>query len=194
MRGEREREAPSIEDWGGERERVELTHFPHIHSLPCSGTRHTAAAVTSSESTCSPGATCRASGRWWRQAEARACRSRCGESMNTFHLDVQDLEGGFVLTVSSVPPPSSGHSPMYAFGSARPFPRPNHFLLISPTLQGTTDIGPHYAVTLRAWREAWEQRREEVLALGYSDRFWRKYRSDAVRGMRGRGLEGESGC
>ena len=34
MRGEREREAPSIEDWGGERERVELTHFPHNISLP----------------------------------------------------------------------------------------------------------------------------------------------------------------
>ena len=45
-----------------------------------------------------------------------------------------------------------------------------------PLSQATTDIGPHYAVTLREWREAWEQRREEVLALGYSDRFWRKYR------------------
>lgn len=38
------------------------------------------------------------------------------------------------------------------------------------------DIGPDYAVTLRAWRSAWEAKREEALRLGYSDRFWRKYR------------------
>lgn len=38
------------------------------------------------------------------------------------------------------------------------------------------DIGPHYAVTLRAWRAAWEARKSEVLKLGYSERFWRKYR------------------
>lgn len=31
-------------------------------------------------------------------------------------------------------------------------------------------------MTLRAWRQAWEERKEEVLALGYSERFWRKYR------------------
>ncbi|GAX82389.1 hypothetical protein CEUSTIGMA_g9817.t1 [Chlamydomonas eustigma] len=43
-------------------------------------------------------------------------------------------------------------------------------------LKGVTDIGPHYAITLRAWREAWEKRRDEILALGYSDRFWRKFR------------------
>ena len=43
-------------------------------------------------------------------------------------------------------------------------------------MHGCVDIGPDYAVTLRTWREAWEARREEVLALGYSDRFWRKYR------------------
>ena len=36
--------------------------------------------------------------------------------------------------------------------------------------------GPHYATTLRAWRAAWEARRAEALQLGYSDRFWRKYR------------------
>ena len=43
-------------------------------------------------------------------------------------------------------------------------------------MQGVTDIGSHYAVTLREWRKVWEQRKEEVLELGYSDRFWRKYR------------------
>jgi hypothetical protein len=43
-------------------------------------------------------------------------------------------------------------------------------------VHGCQDIGPDYAVTLRAWREAWEARQAEVLALGYSQRFWRKYR------------------
>ncbi|GLC46603.1 hypothetical protein PLESTB_001222700 [Pleodorina starrii] len=43
-------------------------------------------------------------------------------------------------------------------------------------LRDTHDIGPDYAITLRSWRDTWETRREEVLALGYSDRFWRKYR------------------
>lgn len=38
------------------------------------------------------------------------------------------------------------------------------------------DIGPDYAVTLRAWRAAWEEKKEQVLSLGYSERFWRKYR------------------
>ena len=38
------------------------------------------------------------------------------------------------------------------------------------------DIGPHYAVTLRAWRHAWETKKDAILNLGYSDRFWRKYR------------------
>lgn len=42
--------------------------------------------------------------------------------------------------------------------------------------QGCDDIGPHYAETLRAWRAAWEEREEDVLRLGYSERFWRKYR------------------
>ncbi|KAL4447595.1 hypothetical protein ABPG75_004814 [Micractinium tetrahymenae] len=44
------------------------------------------------------------------------------------------------------------------------------------SVHGCQDIGPDYAVTLRAWRQAWEARRPEVLALGYSERFWRKYR------------------
>lgn len=42
--------------------------------------------------------------------------------------------------------------------------------------QDCTDIGPHYAVTLREWRAAWERERDSALRLGYSDRFWRKYR------------------
>ena len=42
------------------------------------------------------------------------------------------------------------------------------------------DIGPHYAVTLRAWRAAWEARKAEVLKLGYSERFWRKYRYEQM--------------
>lgn len=51
-------------------------------------------------------------------------------------------------------------------------------------LRETNDIGPHYAVTLREWRQAWEDKRQDVLRLGYSDRFWRKYRC---------GLGGEGG-
>ena len=43
-------------------------------------------------------------------------------------------------------------------------------------VHGCEDIGPDYAVTLRAWRKAWEERKDEVLALGYSERFWKKYR------------------
>jgi len=38
------------------------------------------------------------------------------------------------------------------------------------------DIGPDYAITLRAWRAAWEEKKAAVLQLGYSERFWRKYR------------------
>ena len=45
------------------------------------------------------------------------------------------------------------------------------------TLSNVCDIGPHYAITLRQWRKAWERRRGEVEALGYSESFWRKYRS-----------------
>ncbi|KAF5839621.1 cyclopropane fatty acid synthase [Dunaliella salina] len=44
------------------------------------------------------------------------------------------------------------------------------------SLHETTDIGLHYAVTLREWRQRWEDRRTDVLRLGYSERFWRKYR------------------
>ncbi|KAG1678524.1 hypothetical protein FOA52_014558 [Chlamydomonas sp. UWO 241] len=58
--------------------------------------------------------------------------------------------------------------PVLAFISPHP---PPHSL----ALDATTDIGLHYAVTLRHWRALWEERKDEVLALGYSDRFWRKY-------------------
>ncbi|KAI8475498.1 MAG: cyclopropane fatty acid synthase [Monoraphidium minutum] len=37
------------------------------------------------------------------------------------------------------------------------------------------DIGPDYAITLRAWRDAWEREREAIVSLGYSQRFWLKY-------------------
>ena len=39
------------------------------------------------------------------------------------------------------------------------------------------DIGPHYADTLRAWRAAWEEKKEAILACRQTDRFWRKFRS-----------------
>ena len=42
-------------------------------------------------------------------------------------------------------------------------------------MHGCQDIGPDYAITLRAWRSAWEAKKADVLALGYSERFWRKY-------------------
>ena len=48
------------------------------------------------------------------------------------------------------------------------------------SLSGLKDIGPHYATTLRAWREAWEARKADVLALGYDANFWRKYRQALV--------------
>lgn len=44
------------------------------------------------------------------------------------------------------------------------------------SVHGCDDIGPDYAVTLRAWRAAWEAKKSQVLDLGYSERFWRKYR------------------
>lgn len=31
-------------------------------------------------------------------------------------------------------------------------------------------------MTLREWRARWEQNKDAILALGYSERFWRKYR------------------
>jgi cyclopropane-fatty-acyl-phospholipid synthase len=40
-------------------------------------------------------------------------------------------------------------------------------------LYALEDIGPHYATTLRRWREAFSSRLPEVKALGYSDAFIR---------------------
>jgi cyclopropane-fatty-acyl-phospholipid synthase len=37
------------------------------------------------------------------------------------------------------------------------------------------DIGPSYALTLRAWRERFLSRREQVRALGYPERFVRMW-------------------
>ena len=37
-------------------------------------------------------------------------------------------------------------------------------------------MGPDYAITLRAWRAAWEAKKAAVMQLGYSERFWRKFR------------------
>jgi cyclopropane fatty-acyl-phospholipid synthase-like methyltransferase len=37
------------------------------------------------------------------------------------------------------------------------------------------DIGPHYAPTLRMWRLRFKANREKILALGYSDVFYRKW-------------------
>ena len=47
---------------------------------------------------------------------------------------------------------------------------------MTDAVQDCADIGPHYAVTLRAWRAAWEREHDALLRLGYSERFWRKYR------------------
>ena len=45
------------------------------------------------------------------------------------------------------------------------------------SVHASVDIGEDYAVTLRKWREAWEAKREYIVSkLGYSERFWRKYR------------------
>ena len=42
-------------------------------------------------------------------------------------------------------------------------------------LLSSRDIGTDYAVTLEHWRAAWERNKGDVLALGYSEKFWRKY-------------------
>jgi len=46
----------------------------------------------------------------------------------------------------------------------------------SLSLTGADDIGPHYAQTLRAWREAFEARLPAVHALGYDEPFIRTWR------------------
>jgi cyclopropane-fatty-acyl-phospholipid synthase len=42
-------------------------------------------------------------------------------------------------------------------------------------LTGVTDIGPHYAPTLRAWREKFMANREAVRALGFDEPFVRMW-------------------
>eukprot|EP00879_Flechtneria_rotunda_P033158 GHRR01036696.1.p1 GENE.GHRR01036696.1~~GHRR01036696.1.p1 ORF type:complete len:424 (+),score=170.94 GHRR01036696.1:203-1474(+) len=37
------------------------------------------------------------------------------------------------------------------------------------------DIGSDYAITLRAWRAAWNTNKKQILDLGYSNSFWLKY-------------------
>lgn len=44
------------------------------------------------------------------------------------------------------------------------------------SVHNVVDIGEDYAVTLRKWRQAWEEKKDHILQLGYSERFWRKYR------------------
>lgn len=39
-----------------------------------------------------------------------------------------------------------------------------------------TDIGRDYALTLREWRSCWEAKKNDLIELGYSEQFWRKYR------------------
>eukprot|EP01023_Acetabularia_acetabulum_P058522 TRINITY_DN6925_c0_g2_i3.p1 TRINITY_DN6925_c0_g2~~TRINITY_DN6925_c0_g2_i3.p1 ORF type:complete len:1028 (-),score=184.63 TRINITY_DN6925_c0_g2_i3:1047-3677(-) len=43
------------------------------------------------------------------------------------------------------------------------------------SLTQAIDIGPHYAITLREWRKQWEERKQAILQIGYSNDFWRKY-------------------
>ncbi|GMH42872.1 hypothetical protein BSKO_10791 [Bryopsis sp. KO-2023] len=43
------------------------------------------------------------------------------------------------------------------------------------SMSAVSDIGADYAVTLRGWRKKWREEREDVLALGYDEVFWRKY-------------------
>ncbi|CAD7695206.1 unnamed protein product [Ostreobium quekettii] len=44
------------------------------------------------------------------------------------------------------------------------------------SVHDANDIGLDYAVTLRQWRASWEERKEELAALGYNEWFWKKYR------------------
>ncbi len=56
-------------------------------------------------------------------------------------------------------------------------------------VQGLEEIGPHYADTLRLWREAFHARLDEVRALGYDERFvriWDYYLSFCEAGFRER--------
>ncbi len=56
-------------------------------------------------------------------------------------------------------------------------------------VQGLEEIGPHYADTLRLWRESFHARIDEVRALGYDERFvriWDYYLSFCEAGFRER--------
>jgi cyclopropane-fatty-acyl-phospholipid synthase len=56
-------------------------------------------------------------------------------------------------------------------------------------VQGLEEIGPHYADTLRHWRETFGERLDEVRALGYDDRFirtWEYYLAFCEAGFRER--------
>jgi cyclopropane-fatty-acyl-phospholipid synthase len=56
-------------------------------------------------------------------------------------------------------------------------------------VQGLEEIGPHYAETLRLWRESFHARIDEVRALGYDERFeriWDYYLSFCEAGFRER--------
>ena len=56
-------------------------------------------------------------------------------------------------------------------------------------VQGLEEIGPHYAETLRQWRETFHARIDEVRALGYDERFvriWDYYLSFCEAGFRER--------
>ncbi|MBY0307739.1 MAG: class I SAM-dependent methyltransferase [Phycisphaerales bacterium] len=58
-------------------------------------------------------------------------------------------------------------------------------------VHGAENIGYHYAETLRRWREAFLARREDVLALGYDQRFvrtWEYYLAFCEAGFRTRAL------
>jgi cyclopropane-fatty-acyl-phospholipid synthase len=42
-------------------------------------------------------------------------------------------------------------------------------------LDSITQIGPHYAPTLREWRRRFHQRRNDVIGLGFDERFIRMW-------------------
>lgn len=48
--------------------------------------------------------------------------------------------------------------------------------LLQLSVVSVRDIGPDYAITLRAWRQAWLEKRHHITAeLGYSQAWWLKY-------------------
>jgi cyclopropane-fatty-acyl-phospholipid synthase len=58
-------------------------------------------------------------------------------------------------------------------------------------VDGIEEIGPHYAETLRRWREAFLARAEDVRRLGYDERFvrtWEFYLASCEAGFRTRML------